>query len=70
MSEPKSTTFNIGIRCANIDGEWRIQGIMPPITGPDVVAQVGVYQDILASAIKLLALTYLIQADKDDSGVH
>ena len=68
MSEP--TTFDIGIRCVNVDGQWRIQNIMPAITGPDIVGQVGVYQDVLASAIKLLALTYLIHTDNDDSGVH
>ena len=70
MTEPKPTTFDIGIRCVNVDGEWRIQGVMPPITGPDLIAQVGVYQDIFASAIKLLALTYLIPADKEDLWVH
>ena len=68
MTDP--TTFDIGIRCAKIDGQWRIQGIMPALVGSDLIAQVGVYQDILASAIKLLALTYLIPADKEDSGVH
>jgi hypothetical protein len=68
MSEP--TTFDIGIRCVNEDGQWRIQNIMPALTGPDLIAQVGVYQDIFASAIKLLALTYLIPADKEDAEVH
>ena len=71
MSEPTTpTTFDIGIRCVKDDGKWRIQGIMPPLSGPDLIAQVGVYQDILASAIKLLALTYLIPADKEDHEVH
>ena len=71
MSEPtKPTTFDIGIRCVNVDGQWRIQNVMPPIVGPDIVSQVGVYQDVLASAIKLLALTYLISADKEDYEVH
>lgn len=64
------TTFDIGIRCVNVDGQWRIQSIMPGITGMDPVAAVGVYQDILASAIKFLALTYLIPSDKEDSEVH
>ena len=71
MSEPTNpTTFDIGIRCVNVGGEWRIQGIMPPLSGPDLIAQVGVYQDILASAIKLLSLTYLIPSGKEDKEVH
>ena len=71
MTEPANlTTFDIGIRCVNVDGQWRIADIMPPLTGPDLIAQVGVYQDILASAIKLLSLTYLIPADKEDQGVE
>jgi hypothetical protein len=67
MTDP--TTFDIGIRCVHVDGQWRIQDIMPGITGPDLVAEAGVYIDIFASAIKLLALTYLIPADKEGS-VH
>lgn len=70
MTEPEPTTFDIGVRCVNEDGQWRIQNVMPPIAGPDIVAQVGIYQDILASAIKLLALMYLIPADKEDYEVH
>ena len=70
MSEPTNpTTFDIGIRCVNVDGQWRIQNVMPGPYGPDLIGQVGVYQDVLASAIKLLALTYLILADREDSEV-
>ena len=68
MTEP--TTFDIGIRCEQVDGQWRIKNIMPALDGPDLIGQVGVYQDIFASAIKLLALTYLISAGKEDSEVH
>jgi len=67
VSEP---TLDIGIRCVQVDGQWRIQDFIPPITGPDFIGQAGVYQDIFASAIKLLALTYLIPADKEDLEVH
>ena len=68
MTEP--TTFDIGIRVEQVDGQWRIRNIMPVLDGPDLVGQVGVYQDIFASAIKLLALTYLISAEKEDGEVH
>ena len=67
MINPKPITIDIGIRCVNVDGQWKIQDVIPPITGPDFVAQAGVYGDIFASAIKLLALTYLIPPDKEDS---
>ncbi|MHB8084272.1 MAG: hypothetical protein ACYDHZ_00400 [Dehalococcoidia bacterium] len=45
------------------DGNWGIKEILPPVfeEGPGLIRQVGLIQDILASAIKLLTNVYLIK---------
>lgn len=65
-------SFDIGIRCHMEAGQWIVEDVLPhmPEDHPEMVSMVGVYQDVLATAIKYLAVKYLIKLPQNLSYEH
>jgi hypothetical protein len=72
MTDPKPPVTEIGIVCAQVDGQWHVTGILPPIELLECgeVAGAGLYIDILTTAIKWLAAKYLIKLPVESGVVH
>jgi len=71
MTDPKSPILDLGVRCAQVDGQWHMIDVMPSLEfAEDQVGAAGVQIDILTTAIKWLAAKYLIKLSVESGVVH